>query len=49
LASPPTPTAASTSPPKRDSGLVPLLGVALVAILVALLALWTRRRQGKEG
>jgi hypothetical protein len=27
---------------------VPLLGVALVAILVALLALWTRRRQGKE-
>jgi hypothetical protein len=27
---------------------VPLLGVALAAILVALLALWARRRQGEE-
>jgi len=28
---------------------VPLLGFALAAIMVALLALWARRRQGKEG
>ncbi len=49
LPSPPTPMATSTSTPKRANGLVPLLGFALVAILVALLALWARRRQGEEG
>jgi len=49
LPSPPTPTAMYTSAPKRAYGLVPLLGFALVAILVALLALWARRRQGEEG
>jgi hypothetical protein len=34
---------------KRASGLVPLLGFVLVAILVALLTLWVKRRQGEEG